>query len=85
MDGDNKMWAFIWAIIAVVVLGIAGTISSCVQDNNKRDNDSLQKAVAAGVDPIVARCAVHGVSNDSNLTTICALAIQKGQAPAKAQ
>jgi len=83
MDSEGKFWVTIWAIFAVIILGVAGTISSCVQQDNQRDNETMQKAVASGVDPLVARCAVHGVSNDSNMTTICALAIQKGQAAPK--
>jgi hypothetical protein len=70
---DNKFYAFLWTLAAIVVAGlIAGiTISSL---NSTR---ALEALIKAGADPIRARCAVYGTERDDQ--AVCALIVQGGK------
>jgi hypothetical protein len=55
-----------WIITAVVLIAIVWAPVSCVRSND----DNIAKAIAAGVDPVDARCAYKG---DTGYSTTCAV------------
>lgn len=48
---DNRFWLAFWLIVALVILGITGTIGGCVYKTNERNATIVSDAVSKGVDP----------------------------------
>jgi len=60
MDSSEKFWSIFWALVAVVICFVALSIASCSEQVSKNETEVIMKAIAAGVDPIKARCAAKG-------------------------
>lgn len=55
MSSDAKFWVAQFAILAVIILGIAGYTTSY----NKAFDERIVELVKAGTDPIAAVCALE--------------------------
>lgn len=77
---DNKFWFGFWFLVAAVILGTVGTIGGCVYKTNERNATIVSEAVAKGVDPMIAKCALL-VGSTSQVSAaeaaICAAASKK--------
>lgn len=71
MDSDLIFPATLAACAVAVVLTVAG----CVNVMNNSDNATMKAMVAAGADPVKARCAVKYM--DGSQAVVCAAAAAK--------
>lgn len=73
MDSDARFWLSFCCIAAMVIMSIAAAITF----SHMRTEDAILKMVAAGRDPIEARCSLGNVRED----TICvAWIVSQGKA-----
>lgn len=63
---ENIFWLRIWQTAAVVIVGVALTISGCVA----RQNTAVERLVKGGVDAQEASCAIRG---DEARSGVCAI------------
>lgn len=61
MDKEGKFWISFWAIVATLVIAFIGTIASCTT----YQNSLIRDMVAAGADPIDARCSISTVESQN--------------------
>lgn len=54
---ENKFWAYIWTLVAIViaVIVIAISASTAISDSNR--TELIDSALAHGQDPVTAVCA----------------------------
>jgi hypothetical protein len=71
MHSDEKFWPGIWAMALVFVLAM---ITACTINTLDR-RDKWEKAVSNGADPMVAACALDGVTTTGE-TAICTILAQ---------
>jgi hypothetical protein len=64
---ENTFWLRIWQTVALVAAVGIVTVGGCTAYESKRVAD----AVAAGKDPIDARCGIAGTTNSG--TAICSI------------
>ena len=71
MDSDNKFWLCMWALLAVLLLGVMlmGTLNAF----DKRVK--WAEAVSNGADPMVVSCALYDSSSGAD-HVICGLLAQ---------
>lgn len=55
MSSDDKFWVAQFAILAVIILGIAGYTTSY----HKAYDERIAELVEAGTDPLAAMCALE--------------------------
>lgn len=54
---ENKFWLGVWAIIAVIVLGVGSILMQSSYENNRAIERALKAAPTA--DPIALSCALN--------------------------
>ena len=65
-----------WGLVLGTFAFTVHTVSSCTQQRDSEEEQRVEALVSQGYDPIIARCAVMGSSNQSGTSTTCALAVQ---------
>ncbi|WP_147285438.1 hypothetical protein [Ectopseudomonas mendocina] len=58
--------------LAVALCFAAATISSCVRENTKNELETINKAIEAGQDPLIARCAIEITQSNEDVCTVAA-------------
>lgn len=69
MEKDDIFWYSMWKLVAACVCVLIASIAGCVSYSNTK----IAEMVAAGEDPIVARCAIDGVNGSTASAAICAV------------
>lgn len=72
MDGDNKAGVLMAVVAAIALCFTAATISSCVRENTKSELETINKAIEAGQDPLIARCAIEVTQSNEDVCTVAA-------------
>lgn len=73
LNNESVKWIGIWAMIAVIILGITTTVSSCITQDTQLRAEALKAAVEKGVDPMVAKCAMTSVANSEREAIVCGI------------
>lgn len=68
MDSENKYWAYIWSVVAAVLISAMafGTISSDLE------RKAMLEMVSKGANPMEVSCAFNVGQNDVSICTILA-------------
>ncbi|MFT8308529.1 hypothetical protein [Acetobacter malorum] len=66
MDGDQKFWLGLWAIVATTIVSIVLMICIAATYGSAKQWKTLQEMVRNGASPMAAACAIEGKNGSDN-------------------